>query len=558
VSADAITSPPESAAWSGALRSGLILLLLWVLAVLAGLLTRSMIPVDELRYADVAWEMWSQGHWLVPTLNGVPYSDKPPLFFWLVHAAWSCFGVSAGVTRMVAPVLTLLDLVLCAWLGRLLWPRQPGIARAAPWVLLSCVFLTGYCSWVQIDLLLVACSLLALCGVALAGNGRPAGWALAGIGLGLGLLAKGPVVLLPVLPVAWLAPYWLETEAHPRWRAWYAGSLGSLLLAAVIGLAWAIPAARAGGEAYRNAIFWGQTAHRVVDSFAHAHPVWWYLPWLLVLFSPWVLLPWLWSATRAQWHRRDRGLRFCATWILSVLLLLSLVSGKQAKYLLPLLPGFALLVSRVLDAQPERPVTQRPWLLAAVLALFGVAGMAAPYLLHQAPWLNRVSPVWGGLLVGLAALTLWLPAATPQQYPPRMLVLSVCAILIGEVGVLRIGAPAYDLKAASALIARVQSRGHPVAVTGLYHGQFGFYGRLTRPLQEVAVPQLADWVRTHPGGYVVLTGRESGAGNPGVVYHQPYQGGYLAIAGPLRTGSDLAQLPGLPPLPQHEPYRTLR
>jgi len=555
VSADPFSSPPHTTVRSGALQSGITLLLLWLLATLAGLLTRPMIPVDELRYADVAWEMWSRGNWLVPTLNGVPYSDKPPLFFWLIHAAWSGFGVSAGATRMVAPVLTLLDLGLCAWLGRLLWPRQPGIARAAPPVLLSCVFLTGYFTWVQIDLLLLACVLLALCGVAVAAHARPGGWGLAGIGLGLGLLAKGPVVLLPVMPVAWLAPCWREPEARPRWRAWYAGSLGSLLLAALIGLAWAIPATRAGGEAYRNAIFWGQTAHRVVDSFAHAHPVWWYLPWLAVLFAPWVLLPWLWTAARGAWRQCDRGLRFCTTWILSVLLLLSLVSGKQVKYLLPLLPGFALLVSRVLDALPERPVPQRPWLLAGVLVLLGATGVAAPVLLHQAPWLNQVSPGWGGLLVVLAALTLWLPPATPQQYPQRMLALSVCVIAIGEVGVLRIGAPAYDLKAASTVIARAQAQGHPVAVAQRYHGQFGFYGRLTRPVQEVSGQQLGAWSRAHPDGYVVLTGKASSAGCPGVVHDQPYQSGYLTIVSTQAAGNDLSRVPICPLRTPHNRYR---
>ena len=133
-------------------------------------------------------------------------------------------------------------------------------------------------------------------------------------------------------------------------------------------LAWAWPAATAGGEAYRAAILWGQTADRIVTSFAHAHPVWWYLPWLMVLFAPWSLMPWLWTGLRLAWRRRDSGQRLCVTWLVAVFLLLSLVSGKQVKYLLPLLPAFALLLSRTLSQLPERPVTQRPWLPASVLA----------------------------------------------------------------------------------------------------------------------------------------------------------------------------------------------
>lgn len=525
------SAAPGAALQPVLLAGWLSLLLVWALATLSGLLTRPLIPVDELRYAAVAWEMWSRGDFLVPYLNGEPYSHKPPLFFWLIQAGWWLFGVSEGVVRLVAPLLMLLDLLLTARLAKLLWPRHAGIAQVSPWVLLSAAFLMAFFVWLQVDLLLVACTLLALCGVVLAGNGRQSGWLLTGVGIGLGLLAKGPVILLHVLPLAWLAPWWLAPDARPRWLAWYAGSVFSVLMGAALVLAWAIPAAQAGGAAYRDAIFWGQTAQRIVESFAHAHPVWWYLPWLLVLFAPWVMLPWLWPAVRSSWAQRDHGMRFCVIWMLAGLLLLSLISGKQVKYLLPMLPAFALLVGRVLVAMPDRPVLHRPWLLAGLLALLGGAGIGAPYVLSKASWLNEVSPLWGGLLLVLALLIIVLPPARPLQYPVHMLLLSLCVIVIGEAGVLRVGAPAYDLKAASQVIAAAQAEGRPVAIAERYHGQFGFYGRLRQPVQEIDPAQIRDWSQAHPDGYLVMTGRESSAGYPGVVYHQPYQSGYLAIVG---------------------------
>ncbi len=530
----------------------LLLLLAWALATLTGLVTRTMIPVDELRYASVAWEMWSRGDFLVPYLNGEAYSHKPPLFFWLIHAGWWLFGVNEHVVRLVAPLLMLVILVLAAWLARLLWPRQAGVAQLSPGVLLSCVFLLGFFAWVQIDLLLVASTLLALCGVVLAADGRRAGWLLTGVGLGLGLLSKGPVILLHVLPLAWLAPLWIAPEARPRWLAWYAGSVFSVLVGAALVLAWALPAAQAGGEAYRQAIFWGQTVHRVVESFAHAHPAWWYLPWLLVLFAPWILLPWLWRATQLAWQQRDRGMRFCVTWMLVVLLLLSLVSGKQGKYLLPMLPAFALLVSRVLVAMPGQPVAQRPWLLGGLLVLIGVAGMRAPYVISKAAWLNEVSPWWGGLLLVLGVLYLLLPAGRPRQYPVRMLLLSLCTIMIAEIGVLRVGAPAYDLKAASRLIADAQAEGRPVAITENYHGQFGFYGRLRQPLQEIADAQIRDWTQAHPNGYLVMTGKKSDIDYPGVIFQQPYQSGYLVIVGAGLSGMDSTRQPVNPNITEHQ------
>ena len=46
-----------------------------------------------------------------------------------------------------------------------------------------------------------------------------------------------------------------------------------------------------GGEEYRNAIFWGQSAGRVVNAFDHGKPVWWYLPFLPIVLLPWLLWP---------------------------------------------------------------------------------------------------------------------------------------------------------------------------------------------------------------------------------------------------------------------------
>jgi hypothetical protein len=59
-----------------------------MLFAIACIWLRPLWPVDETRYASVAWEMWLRGDFLVPYINGEPYSHKPPLLFWLIHAGW--------------------------------------------------------------------------------------------------------------------------------------------------------------------------------------------------------------------------------------------------------------------------------------------------------------------------------------------------------------------------------------------------------------------------------------------------------------------------------------
>ena len=72
----------------------ILIMLPWGLAVLVALNFRPPLPVDETRYLAVAWDMWREGHYLVPHLNGDPYSHKPPMLFWLMTAGWHLFGVN--------------------------------------------------------------------------------------------------------------------------------------------------------------------------------------------------------------------------------------------------------------------------------------------------------------------------------------------------------------------------------------------------------------------------------------------------------------------------------
>ena len=109
---------------------GILLASVLVLATLQ-LWLRPLMPVDETRYLSVAWEMWWRGDFLVPYLNGEPYSHKPPLLFWLMHGLWSLFGVSELAARLIPLLLSVLALWMSAGLADRLWPGQSGRVRHA-------------------------------------------------------------------------------------------------------------------------------------------------------------------------------------------------------------------------------------------------------------------------------------------------------------------------------------------------------------------------------------------------------------------------------------------
>src|SRR5258708_4029223 len=82
-------------------RRALLWLLLLPAVLLYPCLSFDLFEPDESRYAQVPREMLARGEWVVPYLQGEPYLDKPPLFYWLVMGSYRVFGVSPATARLV-------------------------------------------------------------------------------------------------------------------------------------------------------------------------------------------------------------------------------------------------------------------------------------------------------------------------------------------------------------------------------------------------------------------------------------------------------------------------
>ena len=481
--------------------------LLWFgwLALLAGvaLFSRPALPLDETRYLAVAWEMWQRGDFLVPFKNGEAYSHKPPLLFWLIHAGWWLAGVNEWWPRLIMPLLALASTWMTWRLASRLWPDAAETARLAPLVLLSSFLWLLYSQALMFDVLIAACALIGLIALVEAAlTGQRRWWGLFGLSVGLGVLAKGPAILVHLLPAALFAPWWAgRLNPALKWPRWYAGLGLGLLLGVALALAWAIPAGQHGGEAYRNAIFWGQTADRMVESFAHRRPVWWYLAALPVFLFPWLFWPRLIGslASTLRSDIRDMGVRFSLTWFVSALVIFSLISGKQPHYLLPEFPAAALLIAH---AWVRHPPAGRALTPALVLVLLGGALQAIALsggLRAQLHWPAEI-PAWAGLPFVAAGLLAWRgPGTVPQRLAGAML-LTMSALLIG---LFRPLAPAYDTHAIGQALARQQALGKPVAHMGKYHAQFHFSGRLEQALIPVYT-DMADWLEQHPDGIAII------------------------------------------------------
>jgi len=428
----------------------------------AGLFTRPPMAIDEAQHVAVALEMLQRGDWLVPHLGGRPSSELPPLLFWLILAGWKVLGVSELWARLVAPVAGIAALGLVAAMARTLWRRDARTSGWAPMITAGAVMWAVFGSLLTVDTLLACAALLALLGVVHAvEHGRRRGVAFLAAGIALGLLAKGPEILLHVLPAAVLAPWWATPRSDRHWPSWYLAFAGAVLLGVGGALLWAIPAGVAGGAAYRHEIFIGQTIGRLVTSVAHRRESWWYLPVLTLLCFPWCAWPESWRAFAAVRRApRDAGVRFCVTWALAGLVLCSLAGNAQVHHLLPLVPAVALLLSRGLSLREAAPLA-RPWLVAVVIAVIAVSVLvlaADDDLARRLLWRPRGPLSWWYALAPLAAavmLVAWQRGRATRNTAVHVLAVS-SAILLAS---LQLAAAAPGL---SASFLAAQSPGHDI------------------------------------------------------------------------------------------------
>jgi 4-amino-4-deoxy-L-arabinose transferase-like glycosyltransferase len=509
---------------------------LW-LAALLGLLVavgllRPLLPIDETRHASVAWEMRKRGDFLVPFRNGEPYAHKPPLLLWLVHAGWALFGVNDWWPRLISPLFAAGTTLVCHRLARLLWPGRPAVAQMAPFVLLASFLHSYFASALMFDAMIAFFVALGWLGLVMAwqSGAGSRGLLLLGLAMGGALFAKGAVALVHLLPPALLAPWWMR-EQRPPWRRWYLGVLWALLGGATLILAWAVPAGISGGEADRNAIFWGQTANRMVSSFAHRAPWWFYLAYLPLMLAPWLLWPRRWL----ELHRGllgESGFRFALLGALFCLAFFSLVSGKRWHYLLPLFVLFALIASRALAGSraPRLPM----WVPGLGVAALGIGAIvAAPRVAARLGGLDNASALtWGGAVAVAAGLVLLLlrpsDAAADVRRIATATLIDVAALLAAAEVAMR---EPHDVSVVGAKLAQYQREGRPVAIEGEYHGQWHLAGRLAKPLIELPAQEVPDWLARHPQGRVVYTlGKaESPPAGAKVQYQRRYRGEQLPI-----------------------------
>lgn len=358
---------------------------------------------DEPYFAEGAREMLVDGAWLVPHVNGVVTTDKPPLFFWLIALVSAPFGAVLPLTARLPSALAALGTVLLTMrLGRRI--EGPRTGALAGLVLATSFLFWDKARWAQIDSLLCFLIWGALSAFeayrAGEASGRRTGL-LFWLAAAAAVLAKGPVGLLLPLGIALVTLAWDRDLG--RWRG-FAPWLGPILFLTAVA-AWSLPATLAGPDYNVFGALREHFVERGMHGMHHRQPFWYYLEVLPVLLLPWsALVP---AFLVSAFRRRDRHDRLLLTAFLFVVVFFSISTEKRDLYVLPAFPAAALLTARVIgglrgwEGAPanvgRRLVTFAQGLTGGVLAFVGIA---LPFVARTFDGV----PAWVAVVLGAAFL----------------------------------------------------------------------------------------------------------------------------------------------------------
>lgn len=350
---------------------------------------RFLFSGDETRVAGIIRGMLLPGPLFLPRLNGTPFLEYPPLYYWGGAFFMSVFGVCTAAAKATSALSFFASILLTYALARKL-EFSKGASFAAGIMLGFSIsfFMTGRTCIV--DMTLCCMVLLAVFGfysgmTAKRLPSRIFHFILYTAGTAGAIMTKGLLGLaLPGIVLFFTLLFRDIRECKLHWKEWLILAGCSLAALIPVGLWLAELYYSLGSRDFYEVVYSNNIGRFTGSQKDHAVPFYYYLQRLPQLFQPWLLLiPFGLFALRRKFRREsDPAALFLLCAFLAPLLLLTVSAGKRIVYLIPVYPAMALtaatglffLLDLVGDKISEEKLTARLPFIGLIILFLLTAG----------------------------------------------------------------------------------------------------------------------------------------------------------------------------------------
>ena len=387
-----------------------IIVLVWAVIYLSTIFQPALMDDADTVHAEAAREMAASGDWVTLQINGgFRYLEKAPLMYWCVAASYKLFGVHDWSARLPIALGVLALLLVVYRLGRRVFNRYGQGEEAGFYSAL--VLATGFGPFIYTrflipDMLVGLWLALGfdffLTSLEQSEHGeRPSIWVCWGLAatMALNILTKGLIGL--VFPVGTIFLYLLLTRNLRHLLK--LRLVSSFLIFLLIAAPWHLLAGfRNPAQGQTKGFFWFYFVNEHFLRYLNKRypadydtvPLWlfwglmfvWLMPWTAFIVQAVRTLPVKLAQFRDGLTAEQRGSLLFALWTLLILLFFSF-SSRQEYYVLPGLPGFALLLGGSLALETAAPQDhthndrRRGRIASGILMAIGVAVCVACFTL---------------------------------------------------------------------------------------------------------------------------------------------------------------------------------
>ena len=304
----------------------------------------------EAHRAIPAREILESGDWVVTRIAEKIYMTKPPLFFWLIaFNSWPAGEVSHWSARLPTSISAFLCVLAVLYFGSKVRGRQAGLVSA--FVFATCGLVLEKSMVAEIDMnftLWTAISLFCLFQALAHSKGWELWWLGSYFFLAMAFLTKGPPIFL-----FFYGTMVMFLLLDRQWKpAFNVAHLGGIMLFLFISGAWILSVVNQVGWDPLTGNLQQEVTRRMFNlNRLHPNELFFYPLGILAGLAPWTLflIPSFSKKYSRSYPEKQRLLRFLWSWVISGIVLFSLMSSKSNRYLLPLYPALGLLVGLVWD-----------------------------------------------------------------------------------------------------------------------------------------------------------------------------------------------------------------
>lgn len=438
-------------------------LLAWLLiaasALIANLGSTPLYDADEGRNAEVGREMAATNDYVMPRIDGMPYLDKPIVYFAAEAAAMEVLGPTELAARLPAVLFTLATAFVVWWFARRHFDEESAYVAAIAYLTMPLVL--AFARTVIFDSALTFFMVVAI--VAFFEEKPLLAWA----AIGFGVITKGPVAIAVPLLIA--IPFAIKQKKFRSLWSWW-----GLVAFVVIIAPWVWAVSQVVPD-FLHYVLVTETAQRLATkALKRTGPPWYFIPYVIGGALPWAIVA---IANAREFRKKlEPATLYAIFWVLIPFIFFSISQSKRPQYILPVMPAIALLVARATKGFRAAAVA---WIV------LGVALLAAPPFLKMRPELLGAakSSALGLGIVMLVAGIVGLLVKTKREVLIIALSMPVVAIPILADPIMKaIG----ERRSAHAFVEQIRPQlGPATEVVGIeaYTGSMQFY--LQKPITVV-------------------------------------------------------------------------